>query len=147
MINLGNVFLQQGKSADALSWYRKATEAAPNSATAWISLGRALSADSPAEAQKAFNKALAIDPNSADAKRGLGLTHLIAEQYPPAIKLFREANTTDPEDPMGWVWLGQALLNSGNHAEARTAYQQALKLDPDCELSTRVESAIATHSH
>jgi len=60
----------------------------------------------------------------------LGLTHLIAEQYPQAIKLFREANATDPNDAMGWVWLGQALLNSGNHAEARTAYQQALKLEP-----------------
>jgi len=130
MINLGNVLLQQGKNAEALTWYRKATEAAPNSATVWVSLGRALSADNPAEAQKAFNKALTIDPNLADAKRGLGLTHLIAEQYPQAIKLFREANATDPNDAMGWVWLGQALLNSGNHAEARTAYQQALKLEP-----------------
>jgi tetratricopeptide (TPR) repeat protein len=129
-INLGNASLQLKKNAEALMWYRKATQMAPNSAATWNALGQALSADSTAAAQKAFDRALAVDPNNAAAKRGKAFTYLVVEQYAPAIKLLREATAADPEEPMGWVWLGQALLNSGNHAEARTAYQQALKLDP-----------------
>ena len=130
MMNLGVALQQQKKNVEAMSWFRKATQSAPNSAGAWTKLGQALSTDSTAAAHKAFDRALVIDANSAEAKRSKAFLYLVAEQYAPAIKLLREANATDPDDPMGWVWLGQALLNSGNHAEARTAYQQALKLDP-----------------
>jgi len=128
-INLGNAYLQLKKNPEAMSWYRKATQLAPNSVQAWASLGQALSADSTAAAHKAFDRAVAIDANSAVAKRGKAFLYLVAEQYPPAIKLLREATASDPDDLMGWVWLGQGLLNSGNHPEARTAYQRALKLD------------------
>lgn len=129
LMNLGVAYQYLRKNADAVAAFRRATVAAPNAAATWVRLGEALAADSTAAAQKAYDRALAVDPESAAAKRGKGYTHLLLEQYPQAISLLLEATTAAPNDVDGWVWLGQAQLNSGKHAEARTSFQRALKLD------------------
>lgn len=129
-MNMGIALQQMNKNAEAMKTFRKATQMAPNSVAAWVQLGQALSADSLAASQAVFKKALGLDPQSPAAKRGLAYTYLVQEQYPQAIGLLEAATQADPNDTQGWVWLGQALLNSGRHAEARNAYQRALKLDP-----------------
>lgn len=129
-MNVGTVLQFMNKPAEALKSYRKATQVAPNSVAAWVQLAQALSADSLSASQAAFQKALALDPQSPAAKRGLGYTFLVQEKYPQAIGLLEAATQADPNDVQGWVWLGQAQLNAGKHAEARTAFQRALKLDP-----------------
>jgi tetratricopeptide (TPR) repeat protein len=129
LMNLGVAYQYLRKNADAVAAFRRATVAAPNAAATWVRLGEALAADSTAAALKAYDRALAVDPESAAAKRGKGYTHLLLEQYPQAISLLLEATTAAPNDVDGWVWLGQAQLNSGKHAEARSSFQRALKLD------------------
>ena len=131
VMNKANILLGMGKKPEALAAYRLATALAPNSAAVWIAYATAVAPDSALVAQKAFDKALAIDPKNVDAKRGKGLTFLLLEKYPDAIQLLTEATAAEPDDVDGWVWLGQALLNSGKHAEAREALQRALKLDPN----------------
>jgi cytochrome c-type biogenesis protein CcmH/NrfG len=111
--------------------FRRATQAAPNAPTTWVQLAGALAADSTAAAQRAYDKALSLDPQNVAAKRGKGYTHLVLEQYPQAISLLKEATAAAPNEVDGWVWLGQAQLNSGKHAEARDSFQRALKLDPE----------------
>jgi tetratricopeptide (TPR) repeat protein len=135
-MNLGVAYQSLGKREEALNAYREATRQAPNSAQPWVQLGMAL-ASTPAassaviaEAQGAYQKALGLDPQNVAAKRGMGFTYLVQEKYPQAITHLREATQADAGDPNGWVWLGQALLNSGNHADAKQAFQRALKLDP-----------------
>ena len=68
------------------------------------------------------------------AQYGGGLS--IAEgQLKRAIQLFVTDSPTPPDPSWGkaeaYVWLGQALQKQNRPAEARTAYQQALALQPD----------------
>ena len=70
---LGWVYLETGKYAEAVRAYRHATELEPGDATAWSSLGEALvMADGknpmPDAAAKAFDKALALDPTDPRAR-------------------------------------------------------------------------------
>lgn len=48
-----------------------------------------------------------------------------------AVKEFRAAVKRRKDDPLAWAYLGQALAQSGELKEARTALDTALKLNPD----------------
>jgi len=70
---LGWVYFETGKYADAARAYRRASELTPQDAAAWSSLGEALvMADErdpmPGEAAKAFDKALILDPKDPRAR-------------------------------------------------------------------------------
>jgi tetratricopeptide (TPR) repeat protein len=130
LMNLAGTYLTMGKKAEAYQTYRKATVAAPNSAQVWGALGSALMADSTLAAQKAFDRALQIEPQNKDALKGRGLTFSIQEKYPDAIRDLKAAGQLDPNDAETAAYLGGALLNSGNRAEAKAAYERAIKLDP-----------------
>lgn len=129
-MNLGGAQLALGKKGEAFQSYRKAAAEAPNSGQVWAALGAVLLADSTAAAQKAYDRALQLDPQSKEALKGRGLTFLLQEKYPEAIRDLKAASQQDPNDAETWVNLGHALVNSGNRAEGRTAYERALKLDP-----------------
>ena len=130
-MNMGMAYQGLGKMAEAAASYRQATALVPNSSQAWYLLGGALvGVDSVAAAQRAYAKALGADPQNVAAKRGQAYTYLRQEKYTQAISLLREVVQADPNDSEAWVWLGQALLNSGNLTEARRAFEQAQKLDP-----------------
>jgi tetratricopeptide (TPR) repeat protein len=137
-INLANAQIQMGKKTEALANFRKATQIAPNSLQAWMSLGQGLAADSAAAAAKAFDRALAIDPKSAGAMRGKGLTLLLQEQCAAAISPLEGATQADPNDADSWVYLGQAYLGVGKQTEARAALNRALKIDPAHEQAQQV---------
>lgn len=70
---LGWVYFETGKYADAARAYRRATALKPDDATAWSSLGEALvMADErdpmPDAAAKAFDRAIALDPKDPRAR-------------------------------------------------------------------------------
>ena len=110
------------------------TELAPNSLQAWSSYANVLAElGSNDQAKQAYDRALQIDPKNAPALRGRGYLSLAASQYPQAIADLRGATSSDPKDLQAWVWLGQALFNSGNKPEAEGAFQKALALDPGNE--------------
>jgi tetratricopeptide (TPR) repeat protein len=68
------------------------------------------------------------------AQYGGGLA-IAEEQLKRSIQLFVTDAPTPPDPSWGkaeaYVWLGQALQKQNRPAEARTAYQQALALQPD----------------
>ena len=130
-LNLAIAYQGNRDSKAAAEAYRKVTELAPNSLQAWTSYGNVLSeVGSNDQAKGAYDKALQIDPKNAPALRGRGYLYLAASQYPQAITDLRGATASDPKDPQGWVWLGQALLNSGNKPDAEAAFQKVLTLEP-----------------
>ncbi|MGX7926834.1 tetratricopeptide repeat protein [Tsuneonella sp. HG094] len=70
---LGLAYFDAGRFADAATAYGRATQAAPNNAALWSSLGEALVMASerdpmPASAREAFAKAVALDPKDARAR-------------------------------------------------------------------------------
>ena len=82
-------------------------------------------------ARAAFERALALQPDLAEANNDLGA--LLAQQgdLPAAIERFRAALASTPDYPDALNNLGYALLLSGNNDEARGLYEKAIALQPD----------------
>src|SRR4028119_1990355 len=84
-----------------------------------------------AEALKAYEQAIRINPNSAGAWGGRGEALYELKQYSEAIASYQRAVNLDPKLTAAWVGLGNALDDAGNSEKALTAYEQALRLSPN----------------
>jgi tetratricopeptide (TPR) repeat protein len=98
---------------------------------------RMASRDAPDRAISLFEKALAIDPEYAEAWMGLGGGYQIKggflnlpELTEKAIECELKAIALDPSLADAHTWLGAALLALGRIDEAMTALRRAVDLDP-----------------
>jgi tetratricopeptide (TPR) repeat protein len=118
---------------------------APLTADDWYEFGCELEAASPEQARDAYQHALDLNPDMADAHVNLGRQlHLLGERG-RAEPHYREAVKLDPEDPTPHFNLGVLLEESGRRDEAVLAYRQAVLRDPDfadahCNLGLLLES-------
>jgi len=101
------------------------------SAGQWFDLGCELERSSPAEARQAFEQALALDPDFADAHVNLGRLHHLARELGRAEVEYREAVRLAPEDPTAHFNLGVLLEDRSMREEAVFAYRQAIARDPE----------------
>jgi tetratricopeptide (TPR) repeat protein len=126
-VTMGLAQEQLGQNQDALGFFLKAGEAAPNSALAQFFIGRAhlfLSDLQSKEretywnsAESAFQTAIDLDPRQARAYIGLGGVY-----FKRGASLLDAALATgQTPDPQAAQWAGKALA----------AYQQSLDLNPD----------------
>ncbi|HEX6177562.1 MAG TPA: tetratricopeptide repeat protein, partial [Thermoanaerobaculia bacterium] len=69
-------------------------------------------------------------PRNPIAHETLGFAYIRNEEYEKAIGEFRTLTMLRPNYARGWEGLGQSLLAVGNTAEAKTAYETALRLNP-----------------
>lgn len=86
-------------------------------------------------AREAINKALELDPKSSRAylARGVGnyyLPEALGGGPGVAIPDFRKAADLDVSAAEPYLWLGLALRKEHHNAEARQAFEKALRLDP-----------------
>jgi tetratricopeptide (TPR) repeat protein len=86
-------------------------------------------------AREAIGKALELDPKSAQAylARGVGNYYLpdaLGGGVPLAIPDFRKAADLDSSSAEAYLWLGLALRKEHHNAEARQAFEKAMRLDP-----------------
>jgi DNA-binding transcriptional MerR regulator len=115
------------------------------SAEEWYELGCELEATEPVRAIDAYEKALALEPELADAHVNIGrLLHMSGERG-RAEPHYREAVKQDPDDPTPHYNLGVLLEELGRKDEAVLAYRQAILRDPDfadahCNLGLLLES-------
>lgn len=81
------------------------------------------------------NKAIALDPKSAEAY----VSHGVGNYYLPpafgggmelAIKDFQKAIELDHKSAEAYLWLGMALRKDNKPGEARKAFEKSLELDP-----------------
>jgi arylsulfatase A-like enzyme/Flp pilus assembly protein TadD len=94
-------------------------------------LGIALSdSGRPAEAVKAFERALELDPDFGQAVQNLGVVRLRANDAAGARDLFRRALAMDDKLPRAWNGLGVALARLGDDRAAIDAWHRAVALDP-----------------
>lgn len=111
----------------------------------WYETGCELEASSPPEAQAAYEHALELDPNRADAHVNLGRQLHLAGEPGRAEPHYREAVRLDPGDPTPHFNLGVLLEEVGQRDDAVHAYRQAILRDPDfadahCNLGLLLES-------
>ena len=81
-------------------------------------------------AEKAYRRALAIDPNLSAARENLAGVVLRGGDKRQAISLLRELIEIDPEAATARLALGRSLLASGRVDEAIKLSQAALAVDP-----------------
>jgi choline-sulfatase len=91
----------------------------------------------PADARKALEKALELDPKSPVALRQLGELELQAKEYSQAAGHLRSANQIRPGDATVTYGLGQALAKTGELEGARDSLEASLKVNP-AQVSARI---------
>lgn len=144
------------KYVDALAMADTLIAQDPKSADVHVWKGRimgSLAQGNPADTMKygmgalqEFEKALALDPNNADAYLGRGIGRLMA---PPgfggnadgAIADFEAAIAKKPS-PEAYFNLGEALKNKGLKDKAAAAYKKALDLRPNYPEASKALAAM-----
>jgi Tfp pilus assembly protein PilF len=82
-------------------------------------------------ARERFEKAVALDPNNADAHYNLGLIYFGDRQLEKAVVQYKKAIAIDPKHANARLNLGIALAQAGSFDQAVTEYQEAIKVKPD----------------
>ncbi len=114
---------QQGRLADAISEFRKASELAPQLPAAFVNLGAAyLQNHQYADAVPALKRALELNPDLVGAHQMLGYALLTQGYAAEAIPHLQRSQTLDA--------LGIAQLKAGDLSEAVASLQAALKARP-----------------
>ncbi len=83
------------------------------------------------EAQSAFQRALAIDPDSVRARVHLGVVYRQQNQLAASIDELAGATRMQPPSAEAFAEYGRSLALAGRDEDAEPAFQQALKLNPD----------------
>ncbi len=76
----------------------------------------------------AYRRAIALDPEGADALAELGRLMLARQHTREAAELAERATALDPSNALAWVTLGAARQMRGDRQGARQAYQNCAKL-------------------
>ncbi|MCZ6634305.1 MAG: tetratricopeptide repeat protein, partial [bacterium] len=82
------------------------------------------------KALDAFNRALTLDPNNADALNGQGVIATRQKNLSEAVQLYQKAIQTDPNNASFHSNLAIAYHLQGRKDNAVLAYQKAVELDP-----------------
>ncbi len=85
----------------------------------------------PADAQKYFERALAADPNFAEARLNLGISLLGQQKLEAGRAALQEAASKLPNDPYAWYNLGLACKDLSDPEAGIVAFQHVTKIAPD----------------
>ena len=83
------------------------------------------------KALAAFDRALSMDPNNADALNGRGVVFTHRREYAEAVRLYNEALRHAPEDAGFLANLAIAYHLQGRADDAARAYRRAIEIDPE----------------
>jgi tetratricopeptide (TPR) repeat protein len=136
--NLGGILLDQRRYDEALRHYRAAVGTNPEFIH-YFNLANAL-ADAAsarrdtnefAQAVAAYQEALRLNPNAAEARHNLGLTWQAQGSNSQAIAEFAEAARLDPGRLDSWRSLAMCCAMQNRMPEAEAAFRQVVRLRPD----------------
>jgi Tfp pilus assembly protein PilF/peroxiredoxin len=127
----GRELMDQGLEAAAVVAFERAAQANPNASTLYR-LGTLLAkSGEPGRARAAYERALALQPDLAEALNDLGALQAQGGDVEGAVVRFRAALAATPDYPDALNNLGYALLVMGRGDEARPLYERAIALQPD----------------
>lgn len=132
-VNSVNVLLDMGSGEEALTVVRKGLQRVPDAEELYVSQGRAFDAlERFPEAKAAYRHAL-TGPSRVvhQAWRALGRIAAREADLFAAIEAYEAAIRLKADDLDLWIWLGNAYLDVGNSAKARSCFESALQLKPD----------------
>jgi YaiO family outer membrane protein len=131
-IDAGRALARTGRLEDAVAAYTRILEAKPDDLEARKERGRVLGwLGRNHEALDDFDRVLAVTPRDAEARLGRGRILARLQRYPEAEAEYRRAFADDPRAAAeAWVEIGRVRFWQEDRAGARTAYDEALRLEP-----------------
>lgn len=130
--DLGQAYLQTGNLEEARKVLLEGIEIYPESQYAYLYLGQiAETQEDWGDADKWYERLAQIAPGYGVAYSARGRIAVRLGQYEQAVLYFQQATQVEPERIGNWLDLGDAAARAHDTATARTAYQQALVLQPD----------------
>lgn len=128
---LGIVRVRNGQLAEAVAPLERAASLEPANPLPLVALARVSAQSGDLKlAQEQVGKALAIDPDYADAIELRGDINMAQGDRTKALADFSTAAGKASTNPMLRVKIGMLQQGAGKDAEAITAYEEALKIDP-----------------
>jgi tetratricopeptide (TPR) repeat protein len=107
-------------------------QASDSTSVEWFNQGNTLRADGQyQEALEAYNKALSIDPNYAEAWTYKGNTLYRLGRYQEALDAVNKSLSINPDFEVTWNNKGLILQSLSRDQEALDAYNKALSINPD----------------
>lgn len=126
----GNERLQVRDYPGAEAWFRKAIEASPDLAEAYVNLGLALERQGfLAEAESSNFRALALDPECPEVYVNLGALLVCQKRFQEAEALYACGLQCFPDSPALWSNLGALHTGLDRDAEGEHCFRQALGVD------------------
>jgi protein O-mannosyl-transferase len=142
-----NLLQQQGRFPDALREYRLALayETEPDEACAsHTNMGAIfIQLNQLPAAVAEFNAAISVRPKNWLPYLNRGLVEYTQGDLEAALKDFSQSLQLEPT-PKAYLWQGKALEDKGSLTEAATAYQNALRAEPDLNEARDRLNAIRT---
>ena len=130
LTRLGDDMRRNGDAADAIGFYRAASQAAPRDPAMLERMGDAfMDMNDPARAEQAFRGELVIDPGNLAAERGLALSLLAQSRASEALPILQRL-AEGSSDPGLLRAEGTALDMAGRPGDAQAVYRRALNLAP-----------------
>lgn len=113
-INLGGAYILQRKWSSAVAVLERSARIHPDNAMIWTNLGAAylgtLELAGPAQQRRAihaYERAIEIDPKTANVHYHLGLIYKDQHNYEMAIDYFQQAIDVNPADRDAKLWLNR----------------------------------------
>ena len=130
MTGLAFALAKLGRAAEARNWLNKAVESNPQNYRAWYEIGLLAATSDRAEAQSAYEKAIAIQPNFPPGQRELGLALFQQKKYAAAAPHLEKATALGLDDAHIRNFLGICYSQTNRPQKSIESYRVALKLDP-----------------
>lgn len=128
----GKAQFAQGRYAEALPFFERASERDPQSIDAWTNLGLIYDITGRhSDSLAAFERALTLDPNNPSLWSYKGLALDALERFAEALDAYEKSLALDPNDATTWMNKGNALGSQGRFEEALAAHDKALAINPN----------------
>jgi protein O-GlcNAc transferase len=130
-LNLGGAYERLGNPETAIKYFQAAIQCDSMYEKAYLNLGRILASQRKLdEAIQCISQAIQISPSSYDAYYHLGIVHYLRSDSEAAVQAFRQALRYNVQDANGFAMLASSLVNQGKLADAVSAANQALRVQP-----------------
>ncbi|PYO94446.1 MAG: hypothetical protein DMD62_05645 [Gemmatimonadetes bacterium] len=127
----GVVLHQAGRTAEALTSYRQATEVDARYALAWNNVGVVLAHHGNTDdAIEAFRKALQLSPQFVGARLNLALLLAHLRRFQLALEAYRQVLADQANSAPAWNGVGLVLVELKRFPDARNAFVRAVEADP-----------------